>query len=97
MSRPRPTARPADGALLDVRVIPRAGKSGVAGLRDGALLVRLAAAGRRWVEQRFDLRTCLEPLIERYRRCLDLPGPGASRQRSATNGSAERAHERAAG
>jgi len=44
MSRPRPTARPADGALLDVRVIPRAGKSGVAGLRDGALLVRLAAA-----------------------------------------------------
>jgi uncharacterized protein (TIGR00251 family) len=27
-----------------VRVIPRAGRSGVAGLRDGALLVRLAAA-----------------------------------------------------
>jgi uncharacterized protein (TIGR00251 family) len=27
-----------------VRVVPRAGKSGVAGLRDGALLVRLAAA-----------------------------------------------------
>lgn len=30
--------------MIDVRVIPRAGKSGVAGLRDGALLVRLAAA-----------------------------------------------------
>jgi len=29
---------------VDVRVIPRAGRSGVAGLRDGALLVRLAAA-----------------------------------------------------
>ena len=29
---------------LDVRVIPRAGRSGFAGLRDGALLVRLAAA-----------------------------------------------------
>ena len=37
--------RQAPGAgLIDVRVIPRAGKSGVAGLRDGALLVRLAAA-----------------------------------------------------
>jgi uncharacterized protein (TIGR00251 family) len=43
MSRPKPTASSAD-ALLEVRVIPRAGRSGVAGLRDGALLVRLAAA-----------------------------------------------------
>ena len=32
---------PAD---IDVRVMPRAGRSEVAGLRDGALLVRLAAA-----------------------------------------------------
>jgi uncharacterized protein (TIGR00251 family) len=29
---------------LDIRVIPRAGRSGFAGLREGALLVRLAAA-----------------------------------------------------
>lgn len=29
---------------LDVRVIPRAGRSEIAGLREGALLVRLAAA-----------------------------------------------------
>jgi uncharacterized protein (TIGR00251 family) len=29
---------------LDIKVIPRAGRSGFAGLRDGALLVRLAAA-----------------------------------------------------
>lgn len=29
---------------LEVRVIPRAGRSGIGGLRDGALLVRLAAA-----------------------------------------------------
>jgi uncharacterized protein (TIGR00251 family) len=29
--------------ILDVRVIPRAGKSGPAGLRDGALLIRLNA------------------------------------------------------
>jgi len=43
MSRPKPIASSAE-ALLEVRVIPRAGRSGVAGLRDGALLVRLAAA-----------------------------------------------------
>jgi uncharacterized protein (TIGR00251 family) len=29
---------------LDVRVIPRAGRSAIAGVRDGAVLVRLAAA-----------------------------------------------------
>jgi uncharacterized protein (TIGR00251 family) len=29
---------------LEVRVIPRAGRSGFAGLREGALVVRLAAA-----------------------------------------------------
>ena len=46
MSRPKPTPRSADEptAAIDVRVIPRAGRSGFAGLRDGALLVRLAAA-----------------------------------------------------
>lgn len=44
MSHPRPTRRSDSTDLLDVRVVPRAGKSGIAGLRDGALLVRLAAA-----------------------------------------------------
>lgn len=29
---------------LDIRVIPRAGRNGFAGLRDGALIVKLAAA-----------------------------------------------------
>ena len=29
---------------LDIRVIPRAGRTGFGGLRDGALLVKLAAA-----------------------------------------------------
>ncbi len=29
------------GILIDVRVIPRSGRSGIAGTRDGALLVRL--------------------------------------------------------
>lgn len=32
-----------DGVVIDVRVIPRAGRSGIAGTRDGALLVRLTA------------------------------------------------------
>lgn len=29
------------GILIDVRVIPRSGRSGITGVRDGALLVRL--------------------------------------------------------
>ena len=33
----------ATGVLIDVRVIPRAAKPGIAGSRDGALLVRLKA------------------------------------------------------
>jgi uncharacterized protein (TIGR00251 family) len=33
-----------DGVVLTIRVIPRAGRSAVAGTRDGALLVRLNAA-----------------------------------------------------
>jgi uncharacterized protein (TIGR00251 family) len=32
-----------DGVIVDVRVIPRAGKSGIAGVRDNAVLVRLNA------------------------------------------------------
>ncbi len=37
------TASP-DGILIDVRVIPRAGRSQIAGMRGDALLVRLGAA-----------------------------------------------------
>lgn len=33
-----------DGVILTIRVIPRASKTGIAGTRDGALLVRIAAA-----------------------------------------------------
>jgi uncharacterized protein (TIGR00251 family) len=36
--------RPApDGVVIEVRVIPRSGRSAIAGMRDGAVLVRLAA------------------------------------------------------
>ena len=33
-----------DGVFIDIRIIPRAGKAGIAGTRNGALLVRLNAA-----------------------------------------------------
>ena len=33
-----------DSVTLDVKVIPRAGRTALAGTRDGALLIRLAAA-----------------------------------------------------
>jgi uncharacterized protein (TIGR00251 family) len=33
----------AAGVAIDVRIVPRAGKSGVAGERDGRVLVRLSA------------------------------------------------------
>ena len=33
-----------DGVVLDIKVVPRAGTNMVAGTRDGALLIRLAAA-----------------------------------------------------
>lgn len=33
----------AEGVVIDVRVIPRAAKAGIAGMRDAALLVRLNA------------------------------------------------------
>jgi uncharacterized protein (TIGR00251 family) len=33
-----------DGVILDIKVIPRAGRTELAGTRDGALLIRLAAA-----------------------------------------------------
>ena len=40
----RAVASTPKGAVLTIRVIPRAGSSRIAGIRDGALLVRLAAA-----------------------------------------------------
>jgi len=58
----RPTA---DGILLSVRVIPRASRSGLAGIRDGALLVRLNAPP-------VDGAANLE-LIEVVARALDVP------------------------
>ena len=37
-------SRTQDGVLITIRVVPRSGRSGFAGTRDGAVLVRLNAA-----------------------------------------------------
>jgi uncharacterized protein (TIGR00251 family) len=37
-------SRAQNGVLITVRVVPRSGRSGLAGTRDGAVLVRLNAA-----------------------------------------------------
>jgi len=55
----------ANGVVITVRVIPRAGKSGVAGTRGDALLVRLRAAP---VEGAAN-----EELIEVIAKQLDVP------------------------
>ncbi|MGE3579023.1 MAG: DUF167 domain-containing protein [Vicinamibacterales bacterium] len=48
MSRPGGAAGPVSavpgGVEIQIKVIPRAGRTAIAGVRDGALLVRLAAA-----------------------------------------------------
>lgn len=43
-------------------------------MHDRALGAKLAKAGREWVLKKFDLKTCLEPLIERYRQKLSNAG-----------------------
>jgi glycosyltransferase involved in cell wall biosynthesis len=46
-------------------------------MRDRPLAAQLAAAGQQWIRERFDLQTCLEPLIERFRRCTGRSRPEA--------------------
>lgn len=54
-------------------------------MRDRALAARLAVAGRLWVQERFDLHNCLEPLIERYRMRLGRTQPQAAAGSSPSN------------
>lgn len=42
-------------------------------MHDPALSRRLAENGHRWVNERFDLKNCLDPLIDRYKRRLAAP------------------------
>lgn len=63
--------------VLEVRVVPRAAKPGVAGLRAGAILVRIAAAP-------VDGAANAE-LIETLARALDLPRRAVTLTAGATS------------
>jgi uncharacterized protein (TIGR00251 family) len=77
---PKPTVSSADPHLLDVRVIPRAGRSGIAGLRDGALLVRLAAAPVDGAANA-ELIAVLAEALDLPRRCVAIAGGDRSRSK----------------
>ena len=66
-------------------------------MRDRPLAARLAAAGRRRVEEHFNLETCLEPLIERYRRRLDSDRAGTLRQAPSQGAAKARPEENPVG
>lgn len=66
--------------MIAVRVVPRAGRSGIAGTRDGALLVRLNAAP---VEGAANAE-----LIEVIAKALDVP------RRAVTIASGERSRQK---
>ena len=44
-------------------------------MHDRPLAAQLALRGRQRILERFDLQTCLEPLIERFRRCMGRSRP----------------------
>jgi uncharacterized protein (TIGR00251 family) len=60
-----PVSQHARGAVISVRAVPRAGRSGIAGTRGDALLVRLAAAPVDGAAN--------EELIAVLSRALDIP------------------------
>lgn len=68
------------GATFSVRVVPRAGRTGVAGTRGDALLVRLAAAP---VEGAANdaLIACLAQVFDRPKRDIILVSGHASREK----------------
>jgi uncharacterized protein (TIGR00251 family) len=86
-----PLTRIADGVTLRVRVIPRAGRTAVAGTRDDALLVRLAAAPVDGAANDA-LIGCLSELFGRPRRDITIVSGHTSRdKRIAVAGTTEAA------
>ena len=69
-----------DGVLIDVRVVPRAGRSGVAGTRDGALLVRLNAPPGEGAANA-ELIEVLAKLLALPKRALTIAAGERSRQK----------------
>ena len=79
-------AETATGVELDVRVIPRAKKSGLGGVRDGAVLIRLAAPP---VENAANdaLISFLSEILQVPRRAIRIVNGGrARRKRVAVDG-----------
>jgi uncharacterized protein (TIGR00251 family) len=68
----------AAGVEIDVRVIPRAGRSGVAGERDGRLLVRLSAPPVEGAANQA-LVELLATLLGRPKRCVRIVSGEKSR------------------
>ena len=65
-------------------------------MNDRPLAQQLAVAGRQWVHQRFDLRNCLEPLIDRYRQRLGLAAAPTAVDALPSQGYAQEAPRRSA-
>lgn len=65
---------------LAVRVVPRASKAGVAGLRDGAVLVRLAAAPVDGAANA-ELVQTLASALDLPRRAVSITSGAAARQK----------------
>ena len=68
------------GVIFNVRVIPRARKTAVAGTREGALVVRLAAPPVDGAAN-VALIDCLAGLLDRPRRDVAIVGGHASREK----------------
>lgn len=69
-----------DGAVLDIKVVPRAGRTAVAGTRGGALLVRLAAAPVEGAANA-ELLTLLSRLLGIPRRHISIAAGANSRHK----------------
>jgi uncharacterized protein len=76
--------RPSGGRILvAVKVLPGASKSALAGLRDGALLVRVAAQPEKGKANE-ELRACLAAALSLAKSEVELAAGHASRRKSVS-------------
>ncbi len=66
--------------LVEVKVVPGAARSGIAGLRDGALLVRVAAPPEKGKANE-ELRACLARALGLPKSAIELVSGAASRRK----------------
>lgn len=76
-------ASTADGVVIDVRVIPRASRSEVAGTRDGALLIRINAPPVDGAANT-ELIELLADILEVPRRNITITGGATSKRKRVT-------------